>query len=97
MHLLHFADHLYTLPLLQQLITFEALNGYFHTSSASMQYFKKNPDLQAEKPDMIDRHVEQLRNQVLQERANGIGTEEGLDDDHVRIAWPLGLMMIRKA
>jgi hypothetical protein len=78
-------------------ITFEALNGYFHTSSASARYFKKFPDLQAEKPDLIDRHTEQLRAQVLKERANGIGTKEGLDDNHIRIAWPLGLMMIRRA
>ncbi|UZJ53050.1 hypothetical protein CBS101457_002370 [Exobasidium rhododendri] len=82
---------------MEQVITFDALNGYFHTSSASMQYFKKNPDLQAEKPDLIDRHVERLRNLVLQERSKGVGIEEGLDDDHIRIAWPLGLMMIRKA
>lgn len=82
---------------MQQVITFEALNGYFHTSSASAKYFKKYPDLQAEKPDLIDRHVEQLRTRVLEERASGIGTDEGLDDNHVRIAWPLGLMMIRKA
>lgn len=81
----------------QHLKSFEDLNGYFHTSSASSRFFKQHPHLQQEKPDMIDRHTNRLREQVLKERSKGIGTQEGLDDDHVRVAWPLGLMMIRKS
>lgn len=81
---------------LQQVMTFETLNGYFHTSSASNRYFKAHPELKKEKPDMIDRHSTRLRQTVLQDRAKGLGNKEGLDDDHVRVAWPLGLMMIRK-
>lgn len=45
---------------------------------------------------MIDRHTERIRDAVLQERSKGIGTDERLDDDHIRVAWPLGLMMIRR-
>jgi hypothetical protein len=77
-------------------MTFETLNGYFHTSSASSRYFKAFPELKKEKPDMIDRHTEKLRASVLKERAQKNGNPEGLDDDHIRVAWPLGLMMIRK-
>lgn len=78
-------------------MTFDTLNGYFHTSSASSRYFKIFPELKKEKPDMIDRHTEKLRECVLKERAQKEdGNPEGLDDDHVRVAWPLGLMMIRK-
>lgn len=82
--------------LLQQVMTFDQLNGYFHTSSASLRYFKAVPSLGMEKPDLIDRHADLLRAKVLQERADGVGCEEGLDDDHIRVAWPLGLMMVRK-
>lgn len=81
---------------LQQVMTFYTLNGYFHTSSASSRYFKAFPDLKKEKPDMIDRHAAQLRQKVLEQRAKGLGSSEGLDEDHVRVAWPMGLMMIRK-
>jgi hypothetical protein len=77
-------------------MTFKTLNGYFHTSSASMRYSKSFPELKKEKPDFIDRHSDRLRSRVLEERAQGVGNAEGLDDDHVRVAWPLGLMMIRK-
>lgn len=77
-------------------MTFETLNGYFHTSSASSRYFKAFPELKEEKPDMIDKHVKLLRKEVLEERKAGIGSEEGLDDEHIRVAWPLGLMMIRR-
>lgn len=82
--------------LLQQVMTFDTLNGYFHTSSASSRYFKEHPELKKEKPDMIDRHSTRLRQLVLQDRAKGIGSQEGLDDNHIRVAWPLGLIMIQK-
>lgn len=44
---------------------------------------------------MIDKHVKKLKEAVLQERKDGVEAD-GLDDDHVRVAWPLGVMMIRK-
>ena len=77
-------------------MTFADLNGYFHTSSASSRYFKAFPELKDEKPDMIDRHTEKLREAVLKERAEKDSNVEGLDDNHIRVAWPLGIMMIRK-
>ena len=44
---------------------------------------------------MIDKHVEKLKEIVLQQRREGVEAD-GLDDNHVRVAWPLGVMMIRK-
>lgn len=63
-----------------------------------MRYYKAHPERKSENPDMIERHVAKLRADILQQRKeDGQSTNaEGLDDEHVRIAWPLGLMMIRK-
>lgn len=80
----------------QTVFTFAQLENYFRTSSASARYFKEHAAAKAEKPDMIERHVAKLRAAVLQAREGGVGVEEGLDSEHVRVAWPLGLMMIRK-
>lgn len=44
---------------------------------------------------MIDKHIEKLKEAVLQERKNG-AQADGLDENHVRVAWPLGVMMIKK-
>ncbi|CEH19384.1 Methyltransferase [Ceraceosorus bombacis] len=88
---------------MSQPMSFSSLNSYFHTSSASSRYKAQHPssfvagqDKAAAAADMIDLHVQKLREAVLRQRAQGMGTQEGLDDDHVRVAWPLGLMMIRK-
>ncbi|PWN35539.1 S-adenosyl-L-methionine-dependent methyltransferase [Meira miltonrushii] len=75
--------------------SFDDINGYFRTSSALSRYYKAHPEAKGQKPDMIDKHVEKLREAVLQERKGG-AQADGLDDDHVRVAWPLGVMMIRK-
>lgn len=78
-------------------MSFERLNNYFHTSSASAAYFKAHPQEAQEKPDMIERHVAELKSRVLDERRQGkVAFDDGLDDEHVRVAWPLGLMMIRR-
>lgn len=82
---------------LQHTMSFDQLNNYFHTSSASAAYFKKFPEKAAEKPDMIDRLCVELKERVLAERRDKTATfEDGLDDEHVRVAWPLGMMMIRR-
>lgn len=80
----------------QHIMSFDALNKYFHTSSASARFFKEHPKMKEENPDMIERHTQELRKRVLDERRRGIASNDNLDDDHIRVAWPLGLMMIRK-
>ncbi|CAO1629968.1 unnamed protein product [Sympodiomycopsis kandeliae] len=82
---------------LEQVMNWSQFKAYIRTSSALHYYHQKFPqDKQNPDGDIVDRFVARLKNCVVQDRAKGVGTLEGLDEQHIRVAWPLGLMAIKK-
>ena len=83
---------------LEQVMTWDQYEGYIRTSSALHSYLKVHPrDKQGGEGDIASRFVSRLKREVLDERkVNNVGMQEGLDDEHVRVAWPLGLMAVKK-
>lgn len=85
---------------LEQRWTWAQYESYIRTSSALHNYLKNHPQEQQQGGgDVASRFVERMRSKVLRQRRNGEAVSssvERLSDDEVRIAWPLGLMAIRK-
>lgn len=81
---------------LEQVMTWTDYEGYIRTASALHSYLKAHPEEQEGEGDIADRFIKKLRGKVAEERARGVGTEEGLPDDKIRVAWPLGIKGIRK-
>lgn len=84
---------------LEQVMSWKQYEGYIRTSSALHSFLKVYPNDAHNHggKDIAARFVRKLRGKVLDDRKNNaIGTEEGLDDEHVRVAWPLGLMAISR-
>lgn len=86
---------------LEQVMSWDQYEGYIRTSSALHSYLKVHPHdqdkIKGGEGDIASRFVNRLKGKVLEDRRNNhVGTEEGLDEGHVRVAWPLGLMAIKK-
>lgn len=82
---------------LEQVMTWSQYEGYIRTSSALHSYLKTYPDdARAEGGDIAARFVRRLKDSVAKDRQKGVGVGEGLDESRVRVAWPLGLMAIKK-
>lgn len=87
---------------LEQIWTWDQYEGYIRTSSALHAYLKAHPDEKAKegKDDIANRFVKGIREKVLAERKKrreGQEVKAGwLEDEQVRLAWPLGIMAIAK-
>lgn len=83
---------------LEQTWTWKQYESYIRTSSALHAYLKSHPEEKEGQGDVANRFVRDMKSLVLQRRREITASRppEQLDDENVRIAWPLGLMAIKK-
>lgn len=87
---------------LEQVWNWNQYKPYIRTSSALHNYLKIHPEEKEEPGDLATLAAEEIKARVLANRKESVGenayaqADRQLDDDHVRIAWPLGLMAIKK-
>ncbi|PWN23770.1 S-adenosyl-L-methionine-dependent methyltransferase [Microstroma glucosiphilum] len=81
---------------LEQVMSWERYESYIRSASAYHAYMREHAEEKEGPEDVVGRFVRSLRGKVDEERKRSIGTEEALDEAHVRVAWPLGLMAIKK-
>jgi SAM-dependent methyltransferase len=81
---------------LEQVMSWERYESYIRSASAYHAYMREHTEEKEGPEDVVGRFVRMLRGKVDEERKRGVGTEESLDQAHVRVAWPLGLLAIKK-
>lgn len=81
---------------LEQVMSWERYESYIRSASAYHAYMREHREEREGPEDVVGRFVRMLRGKVDEQRKKGVGIEEGLDEAHVRVAWPLGLMAMKK-